>query len=63
MKWEDYQNYQVYDLKLHQNREITEIECPKCGALLWRRTDIVLTTYPPQFQYECDACGWMGSGK
>ena len=54
MKWEDYQQN---DWRLYSNREKTEIECPKCGALLWRRTDIILTTDPPQFQYECDACG------
>ena len=60
MKWEDYQNN---EWKLYQNREKTQIECPKCGALLWRRTDIVLTTYPPKSQYECDTCGWIGYGK
>lgn len=60
MKWEDYQNTLF---KLYENREKTSIECPKCGALLWRRTDIVLTTYPPKFRYECDSCQWSDIGK
>ena len=59
MKWDEYQQKLfVQDL----NRERTEIECPNCGAYLWRRTDIVLTSYPPQFRYECDQCGWEGCG-
>lgn len=41
------------------NKEITDIECPKCKRKLYRRTDIVLTTYPPRHQYECE-CGWIG---
>lgn len=60
MKWEDYQNTLF---ELYKNREKTDIECPKCGALLWRRTDIVLTSYPPKFRYECDSCQWSGTGK
>ena len=59
MKWEDYQKKEWIH---YENREKTDIECPECGALLWRRTDIVLTTYPPKSQYECDACGWIGYG-
>jgi len=60
MKWEE---YQTHEWELYQNREKTIIECPKCGALLWRRTDIVLTSYPPKFKYEYDRCGWSGTGK
>ncbi len=60
MKWEEYQSQ---EWKLYQDREKTIIECPKCGALLWRKTDVVLTTYPPQFRYECGCCGWSGTGK
>ena len=52
MKWEDYQKS---DWQRYEKRQKTDIECPECGALLWRRTDIVLTTYPPKSQYECDA--------
>ena len=60
MKWDEYQKITVPNIL--QDREQTQIECPGCGALLWRRTDIVLTTYPPKFYYECDACGWEGTG-
>lgn len=63
MKWDDYQNF-INDLtfKYNTNREKTDVECPKCGSPLWRRTDIVLASYPPQHKYECDACGWKGTG-
>ena len=37
----------------------TNIVCPKCGKDVYLRTDIVLTTYPQSFRYECD-CGWYG---
>ena len=60
MKWEDYQKEEWI---LYHDREKTQIECPECGALLWRRTDIILTSNPPQFRYECDSCGWSGTGK
>lgn len=59
MKWDEYQDHNWI---LCDNREQTNIECPECGALIWRKTDIVLTSYPPKFQYECDACGWTGTG-
>ena len=29
--------------------------CPKCGSDL---QDIVLTSYPPQYQKYCGNCGW-----
>lgn len=41
------------------NWEETVIECPKCGRKLFELTDIILTTYPAQYQYECN-CGWIG---
>lgn len=34
----------------------TEINCPKCGKPLWKRVDMILTSNPPKYQYECD-CG------
>ena len=40
-------------------KEITDIDCPKCGKKIYVRTDIVLASYPPKRQYECD-CGWIG---
>lgn len=41
------------------NRQLTEIECPKCGKYIYKRLDIVYTSFPPQNRYECD-CGWVG---
>ena len=58
MKWSEIENY-IPDQSF-SNREKTDIECPKCGKYIYRRTDIILTSYPPQYRYECD-CGWVGS--
>ena len=58
MKWEEHV-LQMPSQEQFQNRKLTNIECPKCGKKLWKRMDIVLTSYPEQYQYECD-CGWIG---
>ena len=58
MKWEDYKKREL-PTELFVNRVQTDIECPKCGRKVWKRNDIVLTSYPPKYQYECD-CGWVG---
>lgn len=58
MTWEEFQNIKfTYDMT---NYKKTYIECPKCGELLLMRTDIILPTYPVQYQYECEKCGWVG---
>lgn len=31
--------------------------CSKCGCQLLLNTRIVLTTFPEQYQYLCEACG------
>lgn len=31
--------------------------CSKCGAQLYIDDSVVLTTYPPKYQYYCKACG------
>lgn len=36
------------------------VECPKCGKLIWRNNQIVLTTNPPKYEYVCLECGWIG---
>lgn len=61
MEWEKFKimNQKEYYCINNSNREITDIDCPKCGKKIYVRTDIVLTSYPPQRQYECD-CGWVG---
>ena len=38
--------------------ELTNIECPKCQEKLYRRTDVVFTSYPPKYKYVCKKCGW-----
>ena len=64
MKWEEAQKEREKELMETDcgNREYTDIECPKCGKFIWRRTDIVLTSYPPKTIYECTNCGWSGTG-
>lgn len=60
MKWSEIENDIPDEIFSISNREKTNIECPKCGKYIYRRTDIILTSYPPKYQYECD-CGWVGS--
>ena len=59
ISWEEFSksNPEIY---MWNPRELTNISCPKCSAKIYRRNDIVLTSYPCQYQYECDACGWVG---
>lgn len=42
-------------------KERTNILCPKCGQYIYRDLGTVLTTYPPQYRYECE-CGWSEVG-
>lgn len=60
LKWKYFENDypSTYTFTL-TNKIQTNIECPKCGEYLFERTDIVLATYPAQYQYEC-ACGFVG---
>ena len=60
MKWSEIENDISDEIFSISNREKTNIECPKCGKYIYRRTDIILTSYPPKYRYECD-CGWVGS--
>ena len=60
MTWEDFtNNNQPMVNPFASNKEPTKIECPKCKRHIWRRTDIVLASNPPMYQYEC-CCGWVG---
>ena len=59
MKWDEFNKMISIDT-LEEIRSQVNIECPKCGAKLFRRNDIVLTSYPPKYQYECDKCNWVG---
>lgn len=32
-------------------------QCPKCGGGMCKNLMITLTTWPPQYEYQCDKCG------
>jgi hypothetical protein len=34
-------------------------KCPKCGGGMCRNETIILMSYPPQRQYECNKCGYV----
>lgn len=34
-------------------------QCPKCGGGMRRNEMIVLTSYPAQYEYQCDKCGYV----
>ena len=36
--------------------------CPICGNELIKYTSMVLTTCPPQYNYECTNCGYIEYG-
>ena len=38
----------------------TYIECPKCGDVAEVDISMVLTSYPPQYQWSCPHCGATG---
>lgn len=60
MKWDEWNEIGFdWDTHFFSHLKPTNIECPKCGKYVKMRTDIVLTTYPAQYQYECE-CGWIG---
>ena len=61
MKWEDFKIQRGIPNVAYQPYELTNIECPKCGYAIYRRTDITLTTDPPMSKYECLKCGWTGA--
>lgn len=58
MKWEQFKNMGMSET-IFPNLAKTNVECPNCGKPLYQRTDIVLTSYPAQYQYECE-CGFVG---
>ena len=57
--WEEFKLLINTDNYLPARTQVN-VACPECGRLLWRRNDVILTTYPAQYQYECD-CGWVGT--
>lgn len=37
-------------------------KCPKCGGIVRKNLTFVLTTHPPQYQYECSTCDYVTTG-
>lgn len=60
MKWEDFKRERHEKGQILNYAEQTNIECPECGKRVFRRTDVVLTSHPPQYGYFCE-CGWRGT--
>lgn len=58
MKWNEFKKNQNSSRQPVNNYEKVDIECPICGQPIYRRTDIVFTSNPPKYQYECLRCGW-----
>lgn len=58
ISWEEYKNMNLPQY-LFTDLQPTDILCPECGKKVYKRMNIVLTSYPPQYQYECE-CGWVG---
>ena len=60
MTWEEFKKQELsnYDWNIPQ-RKPTNITCPNCGQYIYKRMDIICTSYPPQNKYECE-CGWVG---
>lgn len=34
-------------------------QCPNCGGGMCKNLMITLTSYPPQYEYQCDSCGFI----
>lgn len=41
-------------------KPVEPIKCPDCGEIVKVNTDIVLTSYPPQYHWFCPKCGKAG---
>lgn len=58
MRWDELENKWPVIVDTFPSKK-TDIDCPDCGKKIYMWTDVVLDTYPPQYQYECE-CGWVG---
>lgn len=59
MTWEEAKKNRWQNIIL-SDRELTDVECPKCGRKIYVDMTCILTSNPPQRRYFCD-CGWSGS--
>jgi len=46
--WEEFKSL-INTYNYSPARTQVNIACPECGRPLWRRNDVVLTTYPAQY--------------
>ena len=63
MTWEEYKNQQL-EVNKYMNHAMytqTDIECPECGAFIYKNTTFTLASYPPQQLFRCMECGWSGT--
>jgi len=61
MTWEEFQNFRI--INSPSNYEHTDIQCPDCkNSYLLRDISVVLTSYPPKYNYVCPNCHWRGTG-
>lgn len=62
--WEEYINENIYNENIYgehgERYTPVNVKCPECGKPLYKRTDIVLASFPPQYVYRCIECGWSG---
>jgi len=63
MEWEEYKNQEKDKFKISGSNDWvkTEITCPKCGSSVYKNIEVVLTSYPPHYQYKCISCDWVGT--
>ena len=60
MTWDEFKNRQSNVALEIPKREITDITCPNCGKYLWKNLEVLYTSIPPQYKYECLSCYWVG---
>ena len=62
MTWDEFRKQRAEEQKRTRNFRYkeTDIECPVCGARIFRDDMIVLTSNPPQHRYLCMECEWSG---
>ena len=58
MKWEDYKKDK--DIVVYDKYVKTDIECPKCGEVIYQDVSVQYMTNPPQHDFYCFGCGWKG---
>ena len=63
MEWEEYKKQKKNKFEISSSNDWvkTEIICPKCRSRVYKNIGMVLTTYPPQYQYKCISCDWTGT--